>query len=510
MNELKDKVKSFRGQLGVASEGPLEIKCVDKVSSLLSCEEIIAMKERVQLGLLPKATNWKKATHTRYDHSVGVVAKAIVVSDQINKNTEDALKLHKDKKALISKHKIEENDLLELCVAALLHDCGHLPISHATERAILSVIPKPGATHEERIVPFLLIDDSKYLKSLRDIIIRDWKLTYDSLLRIAILICGDKTFSDNFLTPNFIWPKRALIQILNSALDVDRIDYIIRDSSATDYGPVTAMFDRIINVLNGIILVNAHMIGKDMPRKNDIELCLKSSYLTDAFHLLVARILLYKYVYFNERVRSLEGVLTNIVAELIRRKIYLNFLEMMCWSDNEMYDELEKRIKQIPRDERGELENLLDTLRRDSPIYALASSKINDNKRVTLSIKPENINNPRLREEFEVGLNSRKYIQNLRAQLLDIASQKVADFTVKDGDFLLDAFRIKTGGDKFLVLEENETVLSKALNTLDYYMNGSNMNRLCSETRLDFYWSKGMNDTNKAAIASAINWFCGR
>src|SRR5688572_7797118 len=111
---------------------------------------------------------------------------------------------------------ISSEEELGAKTAILLHDIGHGPFSHALEKELISNM------HHEQISLFLM-------QKLND--------ELDGQLKTAIEI-----FTGNH-------PKRFLLQLISGQLDVDRLDYLIRDSFFTGVAEGVVSYDRIIKML---------------------------------------------------------------------------------------------------------------------------------------------------------------------------------------------------------------------------------------------------------------------
>jgi HD superfamily phosphohydrolase len=149
-------------------------------------------------------------------------------------------------------------------IAILLHDIGHGPYSHALENELIKDV------HHEAIS--LLI-----MKKLND--------EFNGELQTAIDIFTNKH------------PKRFLFQLLSGQLDVDRMDYLIRDSFFTGVAEGVIGYDRIIKMLtvkNGELMVEE-----------------KAIYSIEKF--LVSRRLMYWQVYLHKTVLSAEMMLVKII-----------------------------------------------------------------------------------------------------------------------------------------------------------------------------------------------------
>ena len=159
---------------------------------------------------------------------------------------------------------ITDKERSGVLVAILLHDIGHGPFSHTLEKALLSKV-----SHEEMSLIFM--------KRLND--------EFDGKLTTAIDIFTDK------------YPKKFLHRLVSSQLDVDRLDYLLRDSFYTGVSEGIIGSERIIKMLN---------VWKD-----DLVVEDKGIYSIENF--ISARRIMYWQVYMHKAVVSSEFMLTNIL-----------------------------------------------------------------------------------------------------------------------------------------------------------------------------------------------------
>ncbi len=148
--------------------------------------------------------------------------------------------------------------------AILLHDIGHGPYSHALEDTLIE-----GVTHEE--ISLLL------MKKMNE--------DLSGQLQTAIDIFTDKH------------PKKFLHQLVSGQLDVDRMDYLMRDSFFTGVTEGVIAYDRIIKMLtihNGELMIEE-----------------KGVYSIEKF--LVSRRLMYWQVYLHKTVLCSEKMMVNII-----------------------------------------------------------------------------------------------------------------------------------------------------------------------------------------------------
>jgi uncharacterized protein len=169
------------------------------------------------------------ATHTRYMHSLGAMHLAGQAFDQAYRGwTFDSPDARQRLRAAVR-------------VAAMCHDLGHAPFSHCMECAMpparslpLGWIRTPtdrAATHEDYTVAIL------ESSSLGEAIGRSFPFT---ARHVASLIRSEVKPGDDFFLDGGLDHRRLLGQIVSSELDVDRMDYLVRDATYTGarYGQV--------------------------------------------------------------------------------------------------------------------------------------------------------------------------------------------------------------------------------------------------------------------------------
>lgn len=187
------------------------------------------------------------AVHTRLHHSLGayhLMCKAI--AELREKGTE-----------------ITEQEEISAKAAILLHDVGHGPFSHALENQVLT-----GIHHE-----------TLSLKMMEQM-----NIDLNGELQTAIEI-----FTDNY-------PKKFLHQLVSGQLDVDRMDYLTRDSFFTGVSEGVIGYDRILKML---VVHNGELMVEE-----------KGIYSIEKF--LVARRQMYWQVYLHKTVVAAEAMLINI------------------------------------------------------------------------------------------------------------------------------------------------------------------------------------------------------
>ena len=188
------------------------------------------------------------ALHTRFNHAVGcthLMTQAI--------NTLQFLG-----------HQITTEEAKGVTLAILLHDIGHGPFSHTLEHSIVS-----GIKHEEVSLLFM----------------KELNKEFNGELDLAIAIFSDK------------YHKKFLHQLVSSQLDMDRLDYLKRDSFYSGVSEGVVSNQRIIKMFD---VVNDSLVVKQ-----------KGIYSIEKF--IVARRLMYWQVYLHKTVLSAEFLLMKIL-----------------------------------------------------------------------------------------------------------------------------------------------------------------------------------------------------
>lgn len=188
------------------------------------------------------------ALHTRFHHSVGA--------------------MHLMNQAMIALRikgvDISDQEGLDAAVAILLHDIGHGPFSHALEHSIV---------------------DNLHHETLSQLYINKLNEAFDGQLEGAI-----KIFQNSC-------ERKFLHQLVSSQLDMDRLDYLKRDSFYTGVSEGVVNAERIIKMLN---VIDDKLVVEE-----------KGIYSIEKF--IIARRLMYWQVYLHKTVLSAEKMLTNIL-----------------------------------------------------------------------------------------------------------------------------------------------------------------------------------------------------
>lgn len=221
----------------------------ETIFRLIQSPEFQRLRRIRQLGT--SFISYPGAEHTRFAHSLGVY----YLMDRVLRHlVEHGVEIDEDERAMA-------------CAAALLHDIGHGPFSHLFEKVT-------GVRHEEWVARIITSPDSSVSHILADRN-RAWPA------RIASFISGS-------------WEGRPFLkELIASQLDVDRMDYLLRDSRMC--GVTYGQFD-LERLIQTITVVEGHIALTDKG-------------ITSAEEFLLARYFMYWNVYFHKATRSSEVLL---------------------------------------------------------------------------------------------------------------------------------------------------------------------------------------------------------
>ena len=232
----------------------------DFIFDLIEHQWFQRLRNIKQLGLTSFV--YPGANHSRFQHCLG----AVYLMDQ-------AIKTLRSKNISISDEEEEA-----AYIAILLHDTGHGPFSHALENSIIS-----GISHED--LSLLLMN----------------KLNEEFNGRLSLAI---EIFKGTY-------KRRFLHELIAGQMDMDRLDYLRRDSFFTGVIEGSVGSDRIIRMLN---VIDERLVVDE-----------KGIYSLEKF--LIARRLMYWQVYMHKTVLSSESLLVKILKRA----------KELAWEGHDLY-----------------------------------------------------------------------------------------------------------------------------------------------------------------------------
>ncbi len=203
-----------------------------------------------QLGLTYMV--YPGAQHSRFQHSLGALH---LMTSCISTLREKGIDINQEEAEAVS-------------IAILLHDIGHGPFSHALEQSLIE-----GISHED----------------LSRVFMEELNEEFSGRLDLAIKIFNNQ------------YKKKFLHQLVSGQLDMDRLDYLRRDSFFTGVSEGTIGSDRIIKMMNVV--------------DDNLVIDVKGIYSLEKF--LIARRLMYWQVYLHKTVQSAEFLLVKTLCRAI-------------------------------------------------------------------------------------------------------------------------------------------------------------------------------------------------
>lgn len=199
-----------------------------------------------QLGLTHLV--YPGALHTRFQHSIGAMHLMMMAVNELK----------------FKGHNITDEESLGACIAILLHDIGHGPYSHSLEHSIVV-----GVKHEQ----------------ISKIFMNRLNTSFNGKLDVAISIFKGE------------YKKKFLHKLVSGQFDMDRLDYLKRDSFFTGVSEGIVNNERLLNMLNVV----------------DDELVIEAKGIYSVEKFIAARRLMYWQVYLHKTVLVAEFTIMKVL-----------------------------------------------------------------------------------------------------------------------------------------------------------------------------------------------------
>lgn len=231
--------------------------------NLINTKEFQRLRRIKQLGGVSMV--FHTAEHSRFSHSLGVYE----VSRKITGKLSDYFTF--------------EEKLIVLC-AALLHDVGHGPFSHAFETIF-------NTTHEKFTVDFITGD------SEINAVLENYEEGFSE--KVATVI--DKTYENPLV-----------VSVISSQFDADRLDYLIRDAYHTGVSYGKLDLDRFIRIM----------------KVKDNKLVLKETGVNELESYILGRYHMYYQIYYHPNSRSFEYMVKTVLERA--KDLFVSGYEFDC------------------------------------------------------------------------------------------------------------------------------------------------------------------------------------
>ena len=289
-------LEAGRGLIRIPTEQ--DVPFTPRVQAIVDTSEFRRLSQISQLGLVSRV--YPGAMHTRFEHALGVFHNSLLYLWQLGQDARF--------RETVDRHSAEL-----LMAAALLHDLGHWPFCHPIEDMALREL----SPHEEFAREFLAPGSE-----LADVLQSQWNIDAAEVLDVL-------TVRSN--TPRL----RLLRSILSGPIDIDKMDYLERDSLHCGV-PYGRNFDK--HRLIQSLLLNATGDG----------LAISSKGRTAAELMVFARYVMFSEVYWHHAVRSANCMFARAFFDLYRE---FNLRGLFELSESGMIDELRRKSQGAPAGE---------------------------------------------------------------------------------------------------------------------------------------------------------------
>ena len=336
--------------------------------SIIDTVEMQRLRRIRQLGF--SYLVYPGANHTRFEHSLGTYHLMNVLLDRLGM-ARDA----------------DE----ELIVASLIHDVGHGPYSHVTEPLIQKFT---GASHED--IGYVLSTDGEVKE-------RDSEPSAPTIAEVVEAYRLDRRKIQSYIKGERTGNRtsRDISRILNGEIDVDKMDYLVRDSYYTGvaYGVVDNM-----RLIQGLDFFNGELVITDKG-------------ILPAEYLLFSRFLMHPTVYNHH---------TSRIAQLMFLSALEAFISAECESESELKDKAtslrmmdDAEISTTLRNAEGYPKEMMMRINERRLFKRAIYAKIN-----TLDAEvAEELRDERVRSEIEAEISRRAGVDK-KYVLLDFQSRE--------------------------------------------------------------------------------------
>lgn len=260
----------------------------DRTRRLMDTAEMQSIASCLQLGLVNFI--WPTATHTRLEHAIGTFGMACAAVTE----------LYADPQSPIFRILATPRIVRTMITAALLHDVGHYPLAHDLEEAFDDIFD-----HETRSERFILSGEiARILKQTEEE--TGWDVNpFD----VASVINGTPLEGSDLSH----WTCEMLHSIISGALDVDKLDYLVRDSYTLGVAAGAGIdVQRVLSSLT-VVLVPRSEGSKSAKRTDHLQLAVRAKGVRPAELVGRIRSHMFGVVYWHHSYRAIKAMIHWIV-----------------------------------------------------------------------------------------------------------------------------------------------------------------------------------------------------
>jgi len=289
-----------------------------------------------QLGVI----HWvfPSTTHTRFEHSLGVVRQMQALLEGVERNS-----------ARAGEPVIDDSFVYLLRMAALLHDVGHTVMSHVSEQ-LLDDLPEVDdliSWTEERYRTRKTPSASEAIAAV--FINSPAFRNFLQIRQVGADFIGDVTEATTIMAGLILGsPVRPNIEflslLLNGAFDADKLDYMPRDCQMAGV-PGAVDVERVVEKVQVLCVPTALLpseyrtwIGTEIPERTNV-LCLSAAGAGALHELATTRTILFQKVYHHQKVRALEVMARRTLRRMTKRGQLASITQWMNITDDDLLSE---------------------------------------------------------------------------------------------------------------------------------------------------------------------------
>lgn len=257
-----------------------------KIRRLVDCKEFQRLRRITQLATASQV--FPGAVQNRFSHSLGVY----YLMDKIITHFEEKLR------DIGYENSINKTDRDAVLVAALLHDIGHGPFSHAFEEAGINY---ENFSHEQWTQKIILSKKTDIHQTLKALWGKEFPYKVMSYIDCRNNVKEGKV-TQNELSKQGLNLKFIFASLVSSQLDADRMDYLLRDSHAC--GVTYGQFD-LERIIQGMSIA--------ISATGELKVGIEEEYLSNVEEYFYARYLMYNNIYYHSYKVFTEKLLQNIL-----------------------------------------------------------------------------------------------------------------------------------------------------------------------------------------------------